>query len=150
LAFFRFPHLVNVRKVTRSPRGKLRGDQILTRNETRPQIARLVNNLLKPSLPCRIKLDTGNYRENIDAERFAPYTKERPGFGKVSEGQTFKRRSELRERRENRLGVFAVRFNQNIEVFGRAGLRVDGNRVGSDNEILNAARGQSGQEFFEV
>jgi hypothetical protein len=35
-------------------------------------------------------------------------------------------------------------------VFGRAGLRVDGNSIDSDYEIFSAVRVQSGQEFFEV
>jgi hypothetical protein len=103
LACLRFPHLVNVRKVTRPSRAKLRGDQVFTRNEARPQIARLVNNVLKPPLPGRVEIDTGNCCENIDADRLAPYTKERAGFGKVGEGQACKRRSELRERRKNRV-----------------------------------------------
>jgi hypothetical protein len=85
LAFFRLPHLVNVRQIARPSRSKFRGYQIFARNETRPQITRLVNNVLNPPLPCLIKLYAGNCCENIDADRFPPHPKKRAGFRKVSE-----------------------------------------------------------------
>ena len=43
------------------------------------------NRILNTSLPCRIKLNTGNCRKNIDTDRFASHTKKRARFRKVSE-----------------------------------------------------------------
>jgi hypothetical protein len=141
---------VHIRDILRPPRSELRGDQIFTGNETCSQLARLINDFLNPSRPSRIKLYTGNCCENIDADRFAPDAKARTGLRKVCEGQAFRRRSEFRESRKYCLGVIGAGLHQDVEIFGRAGLRVDGNRIGSDNEIFNAVRVQSGQEFFEV
>ena len=61
-----------------------------------------------------------------------------------------KRRAKLREGRKNRLRVCRVWPHQNIDVFGRWRLRVNGNGISSDDEVFNAVLVQNGQEFFEV
>jgi hypothetical protein len=61
-----------------------------------------------------------------------------------------KRRSKFCQSREDSLCVLRAGTYQNVEIFGRPRLRVNGDGLGSHNELLNAVRVQNGQEFFEV
>src|SRR5208337_2297751 len=130
--------------------GHFPSDQILAGNEARLQSARRVNDPLHPALPGGIKLNARYRGEKVNGHRLTAHAKERAWLGEVGGGQTFERRSELRQGREKRLGVSRVRLHQNIEVLGCPGLRVNGDGVSSHDKILNAVRVQNGQEFFEV
>lgn len=48
------------------------------------------------------------------------------------------------------LRVLRIRSDENIEVFGRAGLRVQRYRVASDDQVLNAVGVEGPQQFSEV
>jgi hypothetical protein len=109
-----------------------------------------VNDILNASLPCRIKINAGDRRENVNANRLAAHAKKGALFREVGGGQSLERRPELRQGFENRLGVVRVRFHQNIEVLGCPRLGVNRDGVCPNDKVFNAVRVQNGQEFFEV
>jgi hypothetical protein len=76
--------------------------------------------------------------------------KNRAGFLKVGGSQTFERRTEFSQRRENRPCVFRIGFHQNVEVFGGAGLSAHRYGISANDKVLNAVRVQNGQEFCVV
>lgn len=60
------------------------------------------------------------------------------------------RRSETRQCRIDRFGILRFRLDENIKIFGSAGLRMDGNSIAAHDQIFNAVFVERGQEFFEV
>ena len=99
---------------------------------------------------ARIKLNAGYRCENVNANRLTAHAKERALLCEVGGGQTLKRRSELRQCRENRLGVIR---RQPLPEYRGLWLPVaarEWRRRKPHDKILNAVRVQNGQEFFEV
>ena len=105
-----------------------------TGSEIRLQPARRVNQIPNTALPCRIKINAGNFGQDVNADRLPAHAKERAPFGEVGGGQALKGPAELRQCRKNLSRVFGVRLYQNVEVFGRARLCVNGNGVGPDDK----------------
>jgi hypothetical protein len=50
----------------------------------------------------------------------------------------------------DRLGVVGIWFDEEVNIVGRPWLRVKGDSVTTDNQILNFLGVEDGQEFFEV
>jgi len=100
--------------------------------------------------PCLLEIHTIDAGENIDRDRLPPKADEFLGIRKVVNGNVGEGSTEAGQRRIGRLRVLRVRLDEQIEVFGRAGLRVKRNRVAVDHEIFNAVGVEDRQEFFEV
>ncbi len=150
LALLRLPDRVDIRKVLRPARREFCSDQIVAGNEARLQAAGGVHNILDPARPRFIEFNARYRSENVNTDRFAAHTKKRARFREVGGREPSKRLAKLGQGRKNRLRILRVSLYQNVEVFGGARLRVNGDGVSADYKILNAVRVQDGQEFFEV
>jgi len=149
-ALRRLTNCVHVRDVLRPRRRQLGGNEVARRDEARRQPARRVNHALNAPLPCRVEVNAGDVGQDVNADWLPPHAEERTGFGEVGGGHVMQGRAELGQRRENLSRVRGIGLDEDVEVFGRARLRVNGDGVGPDDKILNAALVQNGQEFFEV
>lgn len=58
-----------------------------------------INDGFNAPLPCRVKIDAGNGRKDIEAFRLAPKTKEAVPVGEIFRGDAFERCAKFGERR---------------------------------------------------
>ena len=86
----------------------------------------------------------------LDRDRLPSKADESSGIRKIVNGDVAEGSTKVGKRRIGRFRVRRVRLDEQVEVLSRAGLRVERNRVPTDNQLLNAVVVEDRQEFFEV
>jgi hypothetical protein len=72
-------------------------------------------------LPCAIKINTLDFRENVHDDGGASHAEELIALDEVLGGQVVERRAEFSQRAINRLGVVGVWFYEEVDILGRRG-----------------------------
>jgi hypothetical protein len=101
-------------------------------------------------LPCAIKINALNFRENIYNGRDSSHSEELVTHYEVFGCQAIEGCAELAQRVIDRPRVFGVWFDEEVDIFGGAWLRVKRDSLATNDQILNFLGVEDGQEFFEV
>jgi hypothetical protein len=113
-------------------------DEVGCGNDGRGQARRFIDDIDFSSAPCIIERNARNTRENIDAERWVAPRKKRAGFRHFVREDVANRRTEFRECSPYCLAVRGIRADENIEVFGSAGLSVNADCICPDDKVFRA------------
>ena len=145
---------LNVGEILQSGGRQFRGDQVFTGNEVRlPSIAGSITSSTRRPLPhqsqCRISPS-----ECQCQTAHVPMRNKGPCSSEIGCRQALKRRSKFCQSHEDGLRVLHAGTYQNVAIFGRPRLRVNGDGGGSHNKVfnkvVNAVRVPNGQELFAV
>jgi hypothetical protein len=117
---------------------KLIDDRISGGNKRSRQPGRVIDSVNRAAAPCILKRHARYVRENIDPKRRVAPCKKRVGFGQFVRRYAGNRRTKFCERPPDDLAVRAIRSNEDVEVFGRSGLRIDAYGVAPDDKIPRA------------
>src|ERR1035438_475786 len=139
-----------VRKVLRSARSQLGGDQIVLRDKERREASLRVQHSFNAAFPCGVKIDARQAGDNVEASRIASKAKEAAGIGEFLRANAFQRCAERGKRGVGCPGVRRVRSNEKVDVLGKAGLRVKDDSVSANNQVSNAMGMEGGQKVFVI
>jgi hypothetical protein len=96
--------------------------QVFSGNELRLQTRGRINHGFQSPFPCRVKLDAGNGRQNIEAFRVAAKPEKAVGVGEVFRADALERCAKLGKCGISRLRVVGLRFDEQIHVPRKARL----------------------------
>jgi hypothetical protein len=150
LALRRLFDCLYVGEVLPSAGGAFCCQQVFTGNEVCPQIGFLVENVFNPARPCGVKLDAGIAVRMSTPTGSRPMRKNGPGSAKSAGVRPCSGAPNSAKAAKTALCVSGIGLHQNVEVFGRAGLRMNRYGVSANDKVLNAVRVQNGQEFCVV
>ena len=142
LALGAFAQSIDVDQILCSARRELCNQQVLSRDKWYGQII-IYSNIYSPS-PRFLKFNAADLRHDVHHHGRRAHAKDVIGVGEVLGAQSFNRCSELRKRGIHGFAVFSVCANQNIQIFGRAWLRMKRNPISADNELPNLSGVESG------
>jgi hypothetical protein len=142
--------LFHVGQIAQPAGSDFRCDQVSTGDEECLQSAVRIDNGFYPLIPRGIEFHSIHCREDVNRNGRMSEAKESGWVGKITNADALERCAEFRQCRLDGLCIDRIRFNQNIEIFRRARLRMEGDSVAANDQILNAVGVEDRQEFDEV
>ena len=131
-------NLFHIGEVAHTSGCQLRGNQVCFRDDEYSQAALWVDDSLNTVFPCLVKFHAVDSGKDIDGDGWLSEADELLWVSKIVLVDIRKRGSEICERRIGRFRIRRVCLDEDVQVFGRAGLRMKGDRVTANNEILNS------------
>jgi hypothetical protein len=125
---------------------ELVGDEVCGGDVARGKVA--VNQQLFAVLMDGSEVDARNLLENVEAIGRVTESGADRWSMKVFHGELGKGSAKLRERFVERKSIFGTRFDEDVEIFGHAWLRVNEDSVPTNNDVLNVVSVQCEQQLF--